>query len=155
MIKCKFCGTEIPDGNQFCSACGAKNFVAPAKEAVVLPPPTADNQSSQKQTKNPSRHIGLLAWSVANICTGALSCCFFVPFVSFVMGIIGLVYTLLGSNTNNAEEEREKIKVAKTLNIIATIITIVSLIVYLFLLALGILSSGELMDLMEYYYYID
>ena len=158
MLKCKYCGTELKDGTNFCSTCGAKTEKIPVVDGVGKDTPPDNKAQGYAKSGKPSKrplHPGVLAWSIVNITTGIASCCFFVPFVSLVLGIIALVYTLIATDCPSEESEKSRIRIAKILNLIATCITVVSVILYIAVIIFGFIANGGFDGTMPYYYYFD
>lgn len=140
MIKCKYCGTQLPEGTDFCTTCGAMakkpDFTEPIKET------TASTEAQKFPDTKASVHGGYLAWSVINI---ILSTPFFflgTPIVSLVLSIIALVKTI-----------KAKLHTAKILNITATAITIISIILFIAAIFVLVLAGGRIFDIPSHYYY--
>ncbi len=154
MIKCKYCGAELSDEVMYCSTCGAR--IETGKESPKSAEPV-QNVAAGTKVKKEKRPIngGQLAWSIVNISTGTLSCCFFVPFISFILGIVALIYTSDATSSATEAEERGKIKIARILNIIASTLTLLSFVVYIGIIVVTIFASGDAEDFMRFRYYFD
>lgn len=139
-MKCKFCGSDLPEGTKFCSACGAK---IEEQDAPVVGEVVNNQNSATPNTKRPIKG-GMLAWSIVNTALGTSGCCCIAPFVSLVLGIIAIVFTILARDAATDTDEAGKLKIAKILNIIATCITALSLLitlVFVILMTVGVIGS--------------
>ncbi len=151
MIKCKFCGAELPSETRFCSFCGGKT------KSTAKPAPGPINISKQKNPINP----WVLAWSIINIGLGTFGLATIIPFSASILGVIAVVYLILAQDCQEKKLEKSKIRVAIILNIIASVILVVSfilLIAFLFTWFIPLSVPRNSMDIesfMKMYPYLD
>ncbi len=152
MIKCKFCGAEIPDGTRFCSFCGGKT--KNIKRPIII-------TNNPQRKRNPLK-IWVLVWAIINIALGLFGLITALPLTSCVLGVISVVLVILAQDCQNQKSEKTKIRVAVILNIVASVILIISFALFVsFIISRFIIpvsvpqNSFNIERFMEMYPYID
>lgn len=146
MIKCQYCGQEIPDDSKFCTNCGAPVEQAVAAEPVheelpvemynhepepepVQPPAQQYGQEppvfepaveSYQQPVQPIPTGGLIAWAV------------FVILGCWIPGVVALYYIFKINKAQSVSEQEQLLSNAKKVLIIGTVLSALNLLRMIF-----------------------
>ena len=109
---CESCGALIPDGQSFCSNCGAAAPVQPAPQAAPQPVQPVQQYAQPVQQAQPVYVQPVVAipaqprkssgMAIAGLIMGifALVLCWF-PVVNWILGLLGLIFSIIGIAKKN------------------------------------------------------
>ncbi len=110
MAFCRKCGSELTEGQLFCTKCG---------EPVEVMNNNNTSEPAPAPVEKAKLNVGMLVWSIIN-----MLCC------GTVVGIVALVFTIMADN-QPIEKANGYLKVAKILNIVATALAAVIVVIYI------------------------
>jgi hypothetical protein len=143
---CESCGSQVPDGQSFCSNCGAPVVQAapqpaaqpaqPVYQQPVAQPvqPVVQVQPVVVQAAQPAPAAKSSGLAIAGLIMGIFTLIFcWVPVVGFILGVLGLIFSIAGIAKKNGG--------AKGAAIAGLIMTIIGAIISVVMLG-AVLTAG-------------
>ena len=146
---CESCGSSVPDGQAFCSNCGARVTQAAPQAAPAQPvyqPVAQPVQPVYQPIAQPAVQPVMVqqpkssGMAIAGLIMGIFTLVFcWVPVVGFILGILGLIFSIVGITKKNGGA-----KGAAIAGLVMTILgAIISVIMFAAVLASGTSSYME------------
>lgn len=140
---CNSCGSVIPDGNSFCSFCGAPAaspasgqpmYYRPVQNNNYRPPvyqQPAYRQPAYSLPQRPRERTRINGFATSGLIFGIISLCFcWLPFVNFFLALFGLTFSIVGMVRRNASGKGRAIAglVMSGITVLIGIIMIIALV---------------------------